>query len=86
MGHLLSLQWWCPWTSIDKVTYNLVPFWIQIHGILLEGLTARSAKKIRNRLGGLMEIKEPVVDGQILHSYLRMKVNIDINCPLAIGF
>ena len=35
MGHLLSLQWWCPWSSITEVSYDLVAFWIQAHGIPL---------------------------------------------------
>ena len=40
MGHLLSLQWWCPWYSISAMTFNLINFWVQVHGIPLEALSA----------------------------------------------
>ena len=86
MGHLLSLQWWCPWTSISEVSYNLVPFWVQIHGIPLEALTVKATKKIGQRLGGLMDAEEPMHEGKLLRSCLRMRITIDITQPLTIGF
>ena len=63
MGHLLSLQWWCPWTSIYEATYNLIPFWIQVHGIPLEALNTRVAEKIGQRLRGVMKIEDPMREG-----------------------
>ena len=66
MGHLLSFQWWCPWSSLSEVSYDLVVFWIQAHGVTLEALNSRFATRIGERLGGLMEVEEPVVQGRIL--------------------
>ena len=86
MGHLLSLQWWSPWCSITEVSYDLVDFWVQAHGVPLEALSSRAATRIGERIGGLMEVEDPVVDGRILRSFLRMRVTIDIRKPLTTGF
>ena len=86
MGHLLSLQWWSPWCSINEVSYDLVNFWVQAHGVPLEALSSRAATRIRERLGGLMEVEDPIVEGRMLRSFLRMRVTIDIRQPLTTGF
>ena len=86
MGQLLSLQWWCPWSSIAEVDYDMVPFWVQAHGIPLEALNSRTATKIGERLGVLMEVEDPMVDGRMLRSFLRMRVLINIKQALTTGF
>ena len=46
MGHLLSLQWWSPWCSITEVSYDMVEFWVQAHGMPLEALSSWVATRI----------------------------------------
>ena len=79
MGNLLSLQWWCHWSSIKEVTFNMVSFRLQMHGILLESLTKKTTKKIGDRLGYVEEVEDLFSNGQILHNFLRVWVLIDIN-------
>ena len=86
IGHLLSLQWWIPWSSIFEVSCDLVPFWIQAHGVPLEALNTRVASRIGGRLGAFMEVEEPIADTMILRSFLRMRVLLDIKQPLTTGF
>ena len=64
----------------------MVPFWVQAHGVPLEALNAKAATKIGVRIGGLMEVEDPSVDGQMLRSFLRMRIMIDIQKPLTTGF
>ena len=86
MGHLLSLQWWCPSSFISEVTFNLVPFWVQVHGIPLKALSIKMTTNIGRRLGGVMEVEDPFPQGQMLRSFLRIRVMIDINLPFITGF
>ena len=72
IGHLLSLQWWCPWSSIIEVTFDLVPFWVQVHGIPLEAPSTKSTEKIGSRLGVVFEVEDPFSEGQLLRSFLRI--------------
>ena len=71
MGHLLSLQWWSPWCFITEVSCHLMAFWIQAHGIPLEAPSTRAATRIGERLGGLMEVEESIVEDNTLRSFLR---------------
>ena len=43
MRHLLSLQWWSPWCSVTEVSYDLVSFWVQAHGVPMEALSSKAA-------------------------------------------
>ena len=86
IGHLLNLQWWHPWCSISEVEYNVVPFWVQAHGIPLEALNVKAATKIGSRLRILLEVEDPVVDGKILRSFVCMRILVNIAEPLTTGF
>ncbi|KAJ1412390.1 hypothetical protein SESBI_20511 [Sesbania bispinosa] len=60
MGHLISLQHWVPQASVYEINYDLVPFWVQLHGMPLEYMTTKNVAKIAARLGEVQEVAHPV--------------------------
>ncbi|KAJ1417128.1 hypothetical protein SESBI_16815 [Sesbania bispinosa] len=51
MGHLISLQYWVPQASVYEINYDLVSFWVKLHGMPLEFMTTSNGGKIAARLG-----------------------------------
>ena len=86
MGYLLSLQWWYPWCSINEVSYDFIPFWVQAHEVPLEALNAKAATKVGGKIGGLIEVEEPVKGGQFLRSFLHMRILTNVREPLVTRF
>ena len=66
--------------------FNMVSFWVQLHGIPLEALTRKNAEKIGGRLGFVEDVEDPFVDGQIFRSFLKVRVLFDINQAFTTGF
>lgn len=79
-GHVLSIKRWEPSIGVNDVDFNKVLFWVQIH----ETLSTENAWIIGNEIGMCVEIELNVEATK--RSYLRMKVEIDVNVPLMVGF
>ncbi|KAJ1415756.1 hypothetical protein SESBI_17815 [Sesbania bispinosa] len=51
-----------------------VSFWIQIHGLPLEMMNTSNAARIMNRVGEVMEVENPSVEGNPVRTFIRARV------------
>ncbi|KAJ1434101.1 Zinc knuckle CX2CX4HX4C [Sesbania bispinosa] len=86
MGCLLSLQKWIPEVSVFEVDYAYVGFWVQLCGIPLELMNSSNAIRVAKFLGDMVTVENPFVNGQLLRSFMRVKVLINVKKPIIIGF
>ncbi|KAJ1394662.1 Zinc knuckle CX2CX4HX4C [Sesbania bispinosa] len=86
MGHLLSLQNWVPEASVFEINYDFVKFWVQLHGMPLEFMNIKNARKIAEKIGAVQSIEDPFVEGQLLRPFFRVKVEVNVKKPLLTGF
>lgn len=86
LGSLLCLHRWVPEFSIHEVDYSFSPFWIQMHGVPLEGMSMANATKMAAMVGEIKEIEDPVVGNKLVRGFLRAKVVVNITKPLVTGF
>ncbi|KAL4304677.1 hypothetical protein AHAS_Ahas16G0002200 [Arachis hypogaea] len=61
-------------------------FWIQVHGLPIENLNAKTTKIIGNLIGIMGEVKNPINDRILERNFLRFRVAINISQPLQISF
>lgn len=61
MGSLLCLHRWTPELSIHEIDFSYSPFWIQIHGVPLEGFSVQNATKIASRVGEVEKVETPLL-------------------------
>ncbi|KAJ1403457.1 hypothetical protein SESBI_27298 [Sesbania bispinosa] len=85
LGNLLSIQPWSPEMSLEEVSFNFSPFWIQIHGLPIEMMTVKNASSIGNKLGTILRVENPIVEGHLLRSFFRVKVLLNISSPIITG-
>lgn len=58
---------------------------MQIHGLPFAAMTVTNASKIMTKVGEIMEVEDPMVEGCLLRSFMRVRVNFDIQKPLPTG-
>lgn len=85
MNYMLSLQQWDPDIAVTEVDFNKIPIWVQIHGLPFGAMTVINAGKIMKIVGDIMEVENPMVDGVLLRSFMRVRINFDIQKPLPTG-
>lgn len=86
LGNLFSLQHWAPQISIFEINFDLVPYWVQIHGLPLECMSTSNVNKIAEQIGSVLVIENPKVDGVLLRTFFRARICVDITKPLPTGF
>lgn len=86
LGSLLCLYRWVPELSIHEVNFTFCPFWIQMHGVPLEGFSIANAKKIASMVGKVDEVEDPLVGNKIVRGFLRARVYVNIEKPLITSF
>lgn len=59
---------------------------ILIHHLPLQNMNVASAKLLLNKVGEVLLIENPVVEGKILLTFIRGRVKIDMNKPLPAGY
>ncbi|XP_016170429.1 uncharacterized protein LOC107613088 [Arachis ipaensis] len=84
--HILSLQWWRPELSFEKVCYNFIAIWVQVHAFPMEKLNKSNAEKIGASLRKLLEVEDPYVDENLLRNFLRVRVEVNALKQLKTGF
>lgn len=85
MNHLLCLQYWIPEVSPQEIYFDMNPFWIQVHNLPMEFLNITNVATILKNVGTVTEIEESIVDGRILKTFIRAKVQVDVTKPLPTG-
>lgn len=85
MNHVVSLQYWIPEASVYEIDFARVSFWVQLHGLPLGAMNPSHAAKLMNALGEVLEVEDPTVDGNLLRSFMRVRVCFNVNDPLPTG-
>lgn len=85
MNYIMSLQRWSPEVAVAEINFNKVPIWVQIHGLPFGAMTVINASKIMKLVGEIMEVEDPLVNGVLLRSFMRARINFDIQNPLPTG-
>ncbi|RYR20742.1 hypothetical protein Ahy_B03g065968 [Arachis hypogaea] len=75
-----------PNLSIDEVNYNQLPIWVQIHGLPYDKINIKNAEKIGVIVGRVISAEDPFVEGNMLRSFLKVKMEINVQAPLKTGF
>lgn len=75
-----------PEAAAYEIDFTIVPFWVQIHGMPLGTMTTTNAAKIMSKMGEVLEVENPLVEGQLLITFLRVRINVDITKPLDVGY
>lgn len=85
MGSLMILRKWEAQKTLEEIDFSFIPFWVQIQGLPLGFLNARSGLKIAESLGKIIAVEDPEGRGK-LQKFIRVRVWIDVTKPLKKGF
>jgi hypothetical protein len=85
-GCLLALQTWSPKATLGELSLNIVPFWIQVHGLPLHNMSLKNSIAIGKGLGNFVKTDSANGVDCIFRSFLRLLVDIDVSKPLNPGF
>ena len=86
MGSCLNLKKWEIDQAIHDISFSKVIFWIQIHKLPFELMTLQNVRKIGQVLGELIKAEDPVRKKGVGRSFLRVRVEVDVEKPLVAGF
>lgn len=86
MGFLLLIQEREEYVPICEVQWRRSLYWIQVHGIPIEGFTEENIVKIRSRIGDVEEFEMSIVNGVVVRRFLPIRVWIEVNKTLIDGF
>ena len=70
--------------SIESMSFNSSPFWVQLHNVPLSFMSNENAEEIGSTIGKVEEVDVPV-SGQGYGRFLRVKVKVEIGQPLCRG-
>lgn len=71
--------------SPHELYFDEYPFWIQVHNLPLEYLNSKNVTTILSKVGRVMEVEEPIIEGRVIRPFSRAKVRINITKPLPQG-
>lgn len=60
-------------------------FWVQFHGLPLEGFSESNAVKLGGKVGKVMAFENHVEEGKIGRSFIRVRVSSNLKKPLIEG-
>ncbi|KAI8003771.1 hypothetical protein LOK49_LG08G02746 [Camellia lanceoleosa] len=86
VGNLLVLQILQLGRATTELEFQGSPFWVQVHGLLIDKMTRVHGEVIGNRIGRLVEVKAPTTGLFLHHNFLRLRVEVDVLKPLLQGF
>lgn len=72
--------------AITDLDFSKCPFWVQIHGLPVGKMSRSNAEIIGRRFGKLLAIEASTEEILLSRSFLRVKVEINVNLPLPKGF
>lgn len=70
----------------ERVAIQHKAYWIQIHGLPLQFMTAANAICIEEKVGNIIEVENVESKGIHYSKYLRIKVEIQLQQPLVPGY
>lgn len=85
MNHVVSLQYGIPEASVYELDFNRISVWVQIHGLPLGAMNVKNATKLMSVVGEVLDVEDPMVDGNLLRSFMRVRVCLNVNNPLPTG-
>lgn len=77
----MVLRKWEASKTLAEIDFTCSPFWVQIHGLPLGFLNAKSGLKIAQALGEVIAVEDPAGRGK-LQKFIRVRVWVDITKPL----
>ncbi|KAF7146847.1 hypothetical protein RHSIM_Rhsim03G0009600 [Rhododendron simsii] len=86
MNNLLVLTPLKDGTVVEQMDFSKCHFWVQIHGLPIEKMSRTNAEIIGRRFGRLLAIETSPDNILLARSFLRVKVEINIDQPLPKGF
>ena len=86
MGYCICLHRWQPGFTLDELDFSQVAYWVQVHGLSLDQMSPKNAKKVGDQIGRVMEIEDPISSHGIRRGFFRIRVLIDVSKPLPSGF
>ncbi|KAK4263571.1 hypothetical protein QN277_028964 [Acacia crassicarpa] len=85
-GTLLNLQERSKYKAYEEFDFSCCPIWIQIHNVPLEALCLANAVTIGGHVEEVLLVEDPFYHGRYLRNFLRARIMIDLQKPLAYGF
>lgn len=86
MNSLLILKPLVEGLVVSRMDFSKCPIWVQIHGLPVEKMNRSNAITIGRRFGKLLAVEGSAGGLLLCRSFLRVKVEIDVNKALAKGF
>ncbi len=77
---------WPPELSIEEVDLSTCVFWLQVHGVPLQNLTAVNAIRIGKFIGDVKNVENGDCLGIIAFHHLHIRIEINVLQPLIPGF
>nr|POE70515.1 hypothetical protein CFP56_22915 [Quercus suber] len=85
-GEHLILKRFCSDISVSEVDFSTTEFWIQIHGLPLNRRSKENVLKIGSIAGKALDTDLIGPGSRIWSKSVRVRVELDIRCPLVPGF
>ncbi|KAL4309946.1 hypothetical protein GQ457_01G006240 [Hibiscus cannabinus] len=86
MGYCICLHRWQPGLTLEELDFLQVAYWVQVHGLSLDQMSPKNAKKVGDQIGRVLEIEDPISSHGIRRGFFRIRVLIDVSKPLPSGF
>ena len=81
--HLIVMKRYDTSLSLDNLTLDKTTFWVQVHGLPIKFMNVKAAEKICEVLGTVIPTDNPAeAEGG---NFIRVRVAMDITCPLCRG-
>ena len=86
MGKFFNIKAWNPKQSIEEIDLESAAFWVQVHNLPPNYMTAENAPLIGSYLGKVLQFEESMYEGVLLRAFLRIRVLVSLDSPLKLGF
>ncbi|KAB1225848.1 hypothetical protein CJ030_MR1G005227 [Morella rubra] len=85
-GCLLVLKEWILGDTLNVISFTSVAVWLQVHGLPLGSITKEVPMSARRRVGEVLEVDYRSSNRSWAATFVRVRVLLNIPCPLVLGF